>query len=108
MAQPECNIGQAQWVFDLALIQMISKTECLQALDKAACHDIYQNKFIQNVGNDRCGYWLILICLNGRRCYIWNLNHFGYKLISISTAVCLFCAFDIYLKQIKTKSTFKS
>jgi hypothetical protein len=63
MAEPDCNIGWAHWVFYLVVVQMISKTVCAQASERADCRDIYQNRFIQNVGNNRCGYWLTLICL---------------------------------------------
>jgi hypothetical protein len=38
-----------------------------RALDRAGCHDIYQNKFIQDIGSNRYGQF-ILIFLNGLNC----------------------------------------
>jgi hypothetical protein len=59
MAQSDSNIRQSQWVFHTSIMQMIFMTKYAEALDRADCHDIYQNKFIQDIDVDTVFYWFI-------------------------------------------------
>jgi hypothetical protein len=79
---------QFQWVLQPSVMQMSFRIQYVEALDRADYPASYQNIFIQDMSNIRCGYQLILISLNCRNCYklllrgTWNFNNLEYYLLT--------------------------